>query len=157
MTSENLDTEKIPFNASLVMRVIPELGSGLSETPFLNQDGRKVLTLYPELTGWDVQAAAEAYMYTAILLKKDEREIRRHDDLIPKLREVLAAGRIPITTETKAIEAGMSREVIGRSFDQELNLLIAPDTDLDSKFMAFDLDMQEVISVCGWLGVFEDI
>jgi hypothetical protein len=62
-----------------------------------------------------------------------------------------------VTTEAKARDAGFTREVIAASLGQELNLLIAPDTDLDSEFEAFDLDALETVSVKGWLGVFEDV
>lgn len=61
------------------------------------------------------------------------------------------------TTEQQAREAGFTREVVASSLGQELNLLIQPDTDLDSTFKAFDLDALDVITVKGWLGVFEDI
>ena len=61
-----------------------------------------------------------------------------------------------MTTEAQAREAGFTREVIASSSQQDLNLLIAPDTDLDSEFAAFDLDALETVSVKGWLGVFED-
>ncbi|ORC51256.1 hypothetical protein B2G74_00325 [Burkholderia sp. A27] len=54
-------------------------------------------------------------------------------------------------------DEGFTREVAASSSGQELNLLIAPDTDLDSEFAAFDLDALETISVKGWLGVFEEI
>jgi hypothetical protein len=61
-----------------------------------------------------------------------------------------------MTTEAQAREAGFTREVIASSLQQDLNLLIAPDTDLDGEFAAFDLDALELISVKGWIGVFED-
>ncbi|MFM0573030.1 hypothetical protein PQQ88_32700 [Paraburkholderia caledonica] len=61
------------------------------------------------------------------------------------------------TTVAQARDEGFTREVAASSSGQELNLLIAPDTDLDSEFAAFDLDALETISVKGWLGVFEDI
>ena len=62
-----------------------------------------------------------------------------------------------IATETLAREAGFTREVIASSLGDELNLLIAPDVDLDGKFDAFDLDALKIVSVNGWLGVFEDL
>lgn len=62
-----------------------------------------------------------------------------------------------MTTETQAREIGFTREVIASSFENDLNLLIAPGTDLDSEFVAFDLDTLETVSVKGWLGVFEDV
>lgn len=62
-----------------------------------------------------------------------------------------------LTTEAQARDAGFTREVVASSLGQALNLLIAPDTDLDSEFAAFDLHALETISVKGWLGVFEDI
>lgn len=62
-----------------------------------------------------------------------------------------------MTTEAQAREAGFTREVMASSSAQDLNLLVAPDTDLDSEFAAFDLDAQETVSVKGWLGVFEDV
>ena len=49
-----------------------------------------------------------------------------------------------IDAESQARAEGFTREVIGRSFHQELNLLIAPNTDLDSKFNAFDIDVQKL-------------
>lgn len=62
-----------------------------------------------------------------------------------------------VTTEAQAREAGFTREVIATSQAQDLNLLIAPDTDLDSEFAAFDLEGQQTVSVKGWLGAFEDV
>lgn len=61
-----------------------------------------------------------------------------------------------MTTETQARAAGFTREVIASSSQQDLNLLVAPDTDFDTEFAAFDLDALETISVNGWLGVFEE-
>lgn len=63
----------------------------------------------------------------------------------------------PLTTEAQAREAGFTREVIASSSAQDLNLLITPNTDLDSEFTAFDLDALETVAVKGWLGVFEDV
>ncbi|RZF26085.1 hypothetical protein EVC45_29995 [Paraburkholderia sp. UYCP14C] len=62
-----------------------------------------------------------------------------------------------MTTESQAREAGLTREVTASSWSQDLNLLIAPDTDFDTEFAAFDLDARETVSVKGWLGVFEDV
>lgn len=36
-------------------------------------------------------------------------------------------------------------------------LLVAPDTDFDSTFLAFDLDAGELIAVNGWLYLIEDV
>ncbi|PTQ98424.1 hypothetical protein C8K18_1076 [Paraburkholderia sp. GV068] len=63
----------------------------------------------------------------------------------------------PATTEAQAREAGFTREVVASSLGQDLNLLIPPDVALDGKFQAFDLDALEMVSVTGWLGVFEDV
>ena len=62
-----------------------------------------------------------------------------------------------ISNESQARTAGLTRMVIACSFNQDLNLLIAPDCDLDDEFIAFDLDAQEVIKVKGWLGVIDNI
>lgn len=63
----------------------------------------------------------------------------------------------PVTTKAQASEAGFTREVIAVSLGQELNLLIKPETDVDTEFEAFDLDALEMVTVSGWLGVFNDV
>ncbi|WP_148270701.1 hypothetical protein [Burkholderia gladioli] len=62
-----------------------------------------------------------------------------------------------MAAEAQAREEGFIREVIASSLGQDLNLLIRPDTNLDSEFPAFDLDALETVSVKGWLGVFDDV
>lgn len=62
----------------------------------------------------------------------------------------------PPTTEAQARDAGFTRAVVASSIGQDLNLLIEPDAALDGKFHAFDLDALEMVSVSGWLGMFED-
>jgi hypothetical protein len=63
----------------------------------------------------------------------------------------------PATTEAQARVAGFTREVVASSLGQDLNLLIEPETDLDGRFHAFDLDTLTMVCVSGWLGVFEDV
>lgn len=65
--------------------------------------------------------------------------------------------QMKIANEPQARTAGLTREVIACSFHQELNLLVSPDSDFDSEFVAFDLDALETIKVKGWLGTFHDI
>jgi len=62
-----------------------------------------------------------------------------------------------VVTEAQARESGFTREVIAASLGGDLNLLIRPETDLDSEFDAFDLDALETIRLKGWLGIFEDV
>jgi hypothetical protein len=60
-------------------------------------------------------------------------------------------------TDNIATLAGFTREIAAYS-DQghELYLLIKPETDLDSRFKAWDMEEQEFIRVNGWLFIISD-
>lgn len=55
-----------------------------------------------------------------------------------------------IHTETEAREAGYTRAVVADSVHHTLELLIDPDTDLDSTFLAFDRNESQMLHVHGW-------
>jgi len=59
-------------------------------------------------------------------------------------------------TDNIAVLQGFTREVQADSDACTLYLLIRPDTDLDSRFKAWDMDGQEFIFVNGWLFITED-
>jgi len=56
-----------------------------------------------------------------------------------------------------AILEGYNKELMAYADDVDLFILIKPETDLDSRFKAWDSDNQEFIMVNGWLFTFEDI
>lgn len=60
-------------------------------------------------------------------------------------------------TDNVAVLDGFTKEVLAECTMHSLNLLIRPDTDLDSRFKAWDMDEQEFIRINGWLFTFEDI
>lgn len=53
---------------------------------------------------------------------------------------------------------GYTREISGSSENasDDLLLLVKPATDLDSCFLAWDMDVQEFVRVNGWMYHFED-
>ena len=53
--------------------------------------------------------------------------------------------------DNRAVTQGFTEEVTLTNWAHELYLLIKPDTDLDSRFKAWDTDCQEFIYVNGWL------
>jgi hypothetical protein len=56
-----------------------------------------------------------------------------------------------------AILEGFTREVSAYSDrGDELYLLIKPDTDLDSRFKAWDTEEQEFLRINGWLFIISD-
>jgi hypothetical protein len=54
-------------------------------------------------------------------------------------------------TKEQAIAAGYTVPAFATSSIVDLELLIQPDTDLDSAFLAFDTDESELLRVSGWL------
>ena len=54
-------------------------------------------------------------------------------------------------SDNAAVMEGYTREIVLHCAEHSLYLLIKPDTDLDSRFRAYDTDMQEWIAVNGWL------
>lgn len=70
----------------------------------------------------------------------------------------LAALPFPPTAEL-ARAAGLTKQVYADSdgglYSHEL--LVSPEADLDSTFLAFDLDAGELIAVNGWLYLIEDL
>lgn len=59
-------------------------------------------------------------------------------------------------SEDTAVLDGYTRKVFASAGAIELCLLVEPDTDLDSRFKAWDRDEQEFIRVNGWLFIIED-
>lgn len=59
-------------------------------------------------------------------------------------------------TDNVAVIQGYTKEIIAECGAATLYLLIKPDTDLDSRFRAWDTDMQEFIMVNGWLATYEE-
>lgn len=59
-------------------------------------------------------------------------------------------------SDNTATLAGFTRDVMAFSSMVDLHLLIKPDTDLDSRFKAWDCDEQEWIIVNGWNFDIED-
>ena len=58
---------------------------------------------------------------------------------------------------TTAVSRGLTREVIAEGDTMTLSLLVAPDTDFDDAFEAWDMDEQEFIRVHGWLFIIENV
>lgn len=54
-------------------------------------------------------------------------------------------------TDDVATLAGYTKEIRACSQEHELYLLVKPEEDLDGAFKAWDTDMQEFITVNGWL------
>lgn len=50
-----------------------------------------------------------------------------------------------------AILAGYTVEFLAHSWGAELHILVQPDTDLESRFRAWDCDECEWINVNGWM------
>lgn len=59
----------------------------------------------------------------------------------------------PVEAEARA--AGYTLAVLASSDQHDLELLVKPDTDLDSAFPAFCRSEQEWLNVNGWLFSFE--
>lgn len=60
-------------------------------------------------------------------------------------------------TDNIAVLAGFTREVWASCDECEGPYLIKPDTDLDDRFKAWDMDAQEFVTINGWLWSFEDL
>lgn len=58
-------------------------------------------------------------------------------------------------TDNVAVLQGYTEEITGEYNGTQLDLLIKPDTDVDSRFKAWDMHGQEFIYVNGWLTCFE--
>ena len=56
-----------------------------------------------------------------------------------------------------AVLEGYTREMIAEYMDLQLFLLIKPDTDLTSRFRAWDTERQGFIKLNGWKFEFQDI
>lgn len=54
-------------------------------------------------------------------------------------------------TDNVAVLEGFTKEVTLENDQVTLYLLIKPETDLNDAFKAWDTDMQEFITVYGWL------
>jgi hypothetical protein len=59
-------------------------------------------------------------------------------------------------TDNTAVLDGYTREVVASGGMHELYLLVRPDTDFNSRFLAWDTDEQEFVRVSGWLFSVED-
>lgn len=60
-------------------------------------------------------------------------------------------------TDNVAVLEGYTREIMGEYKGMSLFLLVKPDTQLDQRFKAWNMDMQEFIHVNGWLTSFDDV
>lgn len=60
-------------------------------------------------------------------------------------------------SDNGAVLAGYTKEVFLSSYEVDLYLLIKPDTDLDSRFKAWDTDNQEWLIVNGWNFISEEV
>ncbi len=60
-------------------------------------------------------------------------------------------------TDNTAILAGFTMEIYGEYQGEGLHLLIHPNTDLNTRFRAWDMDSQEFINVNGWLADFQPV
>lgn len=58
-------------------------------------------------------------------------------------------------TDNIAVLQGYTEEVVADSDSYTFFLLIKPDTDLDSTFVAWNTDDQEYIRINGWMFTFE--
>ena len=59
-------------------------------------------------------------------------------------------------TDNIATLHGYTKEVMADCSEHTLLLLVEPDTDLDSRFKAWDTEEQEWLYVNGWLFSFEE-
>lgn len=57
---------------------------------------------------------------------------------------------------TLAIAAGYTRPIFATADVYDLELLVQPDTDFDTRFRAYDTDNDEWLWVNGWMFVVED-
>lgn len=60
-------------------------------------------------------------------------------------------------SDNVATLAGYTREVYAICDQHEGLFLIRPDTDLDGRFRAWDMDNQEFVAINGWLWTFDDV
>lgn len=60
-------------------------------------------------------------------------------------------------TDNAATLAGFTKELFAYADGVNLHILIKPDTDLDSRFVAWCTDEQEYIAINGWLFIFEEV
>ena len=58
-------------------------------------------------------------------------------------------------TDNIAILDGFTEEWVAECPDTSLFILVKPGTDLDGRFKAWDMDMQEYLWINGWLFTFE--
>lgn len=61
-----------------------------------------------------------------------------------------------ICTVAAALADGYTREVFATSDDYDHFLLVKPDVEFDSRFLAYDTDQHEWIKINGWLYSFEE-
>lgn len=59
-------------------------------------------------------------------------------------------------TDNVAVLAGFTKEVYGEYSCMALHLLVRPDTALDTRFRAWDMDLQEFTMVNGYLADFNE-
>jgi hypothetical protein len=60
-------------------------------------------------------------------------------------------------TDSVAVLDGYTKELMAYSDGADMFILVKPDTDLDSRFKAWDSDNQEWVYINGWLFTFENI
>lgn len=59
-------------------------------------------------------------------------------------------------SDNVAVLAGFTKELYASCATCDTYVLIKPDTDLDSRFKAWDMDQQEFFYINGWLWTFEE-
>ena len=62
-----------------------------------------------------------------------------------------------IKTNNEADLAGYTKEYVATAIWCELNILVKPDTDFDTRFKAWDLDEEEFVYINGWNWRFEEV
>lgn len=56
-----------------------------------------------------------------------------------------------------AVLDGFTKQLMGFCAEADMFLLVKPDTDLDSRFKAWNSDDQEFVYINGWLWTFEEM
>lgn len=64
---------------------------------------------------------------------------------------------ITIMSDTTAILAGFTKELIADGGEFSLHIFVKPDTDLDGSFKVYDADECEFLKINGWLFSFEEV
>lgn len=60
-------------------------------------------------------------------------------------------------SDNEAVLNGWTRELICHARGESVHILVDPDTDLDTRFKAWDCDNQEIVRINGWMYEFEEV